>query len=141
VLRCCRCTNLSEFWRNVFYYKKNTLQQFFYCKQYASHNFEFSKHPFHEIRQGVIPIYMLRRQGCFVFHILSCWLCHSYVVEIWFLVRWTALLILIPRKKNSRLIRLQRIYNFWCSMLIFTPFAYCFVTLHGTFMRFLELTY
>jgi hypothetical protein len=39
------------------------------------------------------------------------------------------------------LIRLQRIHNFWCSMLVFTPFAQCFVTLRGTFMRFLELTY
>jgi hypothetical protein len=26
-------------------------------------------------------------------------------------------------------------------MLIFTPFALCFVTLRGVFMRFLELTY
>jgi hypothetical protein len=41
----------------------------------------------------------------------------------------------------NRLIRLQRIYNFLCSMLVFTPFAYCFVTLRGTFMHFPELTY
>jgi hypothetical protein len=41
----------------------------------------------------------------------------------------------------SPLIRLKRIYNFWCSMLVFTPFAYCFVTLSGTFMHFPELTY
>jgi hypothetical protein len=26
-------------------------------------------------------------------------------------------------------------------MLVFTPFAQCFVTLRGTFMHFLELTY
>jgi hypothetical protein len=39
------------------------------------------------------------------------------------------------------LIRLKRIYNFWCSMLVFTPFALCFVTLRGVFMLFLELTY
>jgi hypothetical protein len=26
-------------------------------------------------------------------------------------------------------------------MLVFTPFALCFVTLHGVFMRFLEITY
>jgi hypothetical protein len=38
-------------------------------------------------------------------------------------------------------IRLKRIYNFLCSMLVFTPFALCFVTLCGVFMRFLELTY
>jgi hypothetical protein len=24
---------------------------------------------------------------------------------------------------NSTVIRLQRIHNFWCSMLVFTPFA------------------
>jgi hypothetical protein len=39
------------------------------------------------------------------------------------------------------LIRLKRIYNFWCSMFVFTPFAYYFITLRGTFMHFLELTY
>jgi hypothetical protein len=39
------------------------------------------------------------------------------------------------------LIRLKRIYNFLYSMLVFTPFALCFVTLRGIFMRFLELTY
>jgi hypothetical protein len=42
---------------------------------------------------------------------------------------------------NKSLIRLQRIYNFLYSMLVFTPFAYCFVTLPGTFMHFPELTY
>jgi hypothetical protein len=40
-----------------------------------------------------------------------------------------------------RMIRLKRIYNFWCSMLVFTPFVLCFFTLCGVFMRFLELTY
>jgi hypothetical protein len=39
------------------------------------------------------------------------------------------------------LIRLKRIYNFRCSMLVYAPFALCFVTLRGVFMRFLELTY
>jgi hypothetical protein len=38
-------------------------------------------------------------------------------------------------------IHLQRIYNFLCSMLVFTPFAYCFITLRGTFVHFLKLTY
>jgi hypothetical protein len=38
-------------------------------------------------------------------------------------------------------VRLKRIYNFWCSMLVYTPFALCFVTLHGAFMNFTELTY
>jgi hypothetical protein len=42
---------------------------------------------------------------------------------------------------DTRVIRLKRIYNFWCSMLVFTPFALCFVTLRGVFMRFPELTY
>jgi hypothetical protein len=43
---------------------------------------------------------------------------------------------------NARaMIRLKRIYNFRCSMLVFIPFAYCFVTLRGTFMHFSELTY
>jgi hypothetical protein len=37
------------------------------------------------------------------------------------------------------LIRLKRIYNFLCSMLVFTPFAYYFVTLRGIFMHFPEL--
>jgi hypothetical protein len=45
------------------------------------------------------------------------------------------------QEMNRWLIRLQRIYNFWCSMLVFTPFAYCFITLRGTFMYFPELTY
>jgi hypothetical protein len=39
------------------------------------------------------------------------------------------------------LIRLKHIYNFWCSMLIYTPFSLCFVTLRGVFMHFPELTY
>jgi hypothetical protein len=41
----------------------------------------------------------------------------------------------------SALICLKRIYNFLCSMLVYTPFTLCFVTLHGVFMHFLELTY
>jgi hypothetical protein len=41
----------------------------------------------------------------------------------------------------AMLIHLKCIYNFWCSMLVFTPLALCFVTLHGVFMRFPELTY
>jgi hypothetical protein len=30
---------------------------------------------------------------------------------------------LIFHKLHNTVIRLQRIHNFWCSMLIFTPFA------------------
>jgi hypothetical protein len=40
-----------------------------------------------------------------------------------------------------RVIRPKCIYNFLCSMLIYTPSALCFVTLCGVFMHFLELTY
>jgi hypothetical protein len=36
---------------------------------------------------------------------------------------------------------LKHIYNFWCSMLVYTPFALSFVTLCGVFMHFPELTY
>jgi hypothetical protein len=46
-----------------------------------------------------------------------------------------------PKVLSAALIRLKRIYDFLCSMLVFTPFAYCFVTLSGTFMHFPELTY
>jgi hypothetical protein len=47
----------------------------------------------------------------------------------------------MPRNKCWPLIRLKCIYNFWCSMLVYTPFALCFVTLYDVFMHFLELTY
>jgi hypothetical protein len=58
-----------------------------------------------------------------------------------------ALVFLVPFLTTDKteslgaVIRLKRIYNFLCSMLVFTPFALCFVTLCGVFMRFLELTY
>jgi hypothetical protein len=42
---------------------------------------------------------------------------------------------------GAGVIRLKRIYNFLCSMLVYTPFALCFVTLRGVFMHFLEVTY
>jgi hypothetical protein len=41
---------------------------------------------------------------------------------------------------DEEMIRLKRIYNFWCSMLVYTPFALCFVTLRGVSMHFPELT-
>jgi hypothetical protein len=44
-------------------------------------------------------------------------------------------------KLGGCLICLKRIYNFWCSMLVYTPFALCCVTLRGIFMHFPELTY
>jgi hypothetical protein len=37
---------------------------------------------------------------------------------------------------SEGLIHLKRIYNFWCSMLVYTPFALCFVTLRGVFYAF-----
>jgi hypothetical protein len=37
---------------------------------------------------------------------------------------------------QRRLIRLKRIYNFLCSMLVYTPFALCFVTLRDVFYAF-----
>jgi hypothetical protein len=43
--------------------------------------------------------------------------------------------------RRRGLICLKRIYNFLCSMLVYTPFALCFLTLRGGFMHFLELTY
>ena len=39
------------------------------------------------------------------------------------------------------LIRLKRIYNFWCSMLVLHQFLYILFTLRCTFMHFPELTY
>jgi hypothetical protein len=44
-------------------------------------------------------------------------------------------------KASKYLIHLKRIYNFWCSMLVYAPFVLCFVTLRGIFMQFSELTY
>jgi hypothetical protein len=43
--------------------------------------------------------------------------------------------------EEDPLIRLKHIYNLLCSMLVYTPFALCFVTLRGVFMHFPELTY
>jgi hypothetical protein len=51
------------------------------------------------------------------------------------------LLCVNRRLEGGRVIRLKRIYNFLCSMLVYTPFALCFVTLRGIFMHFPELTY
>jgi hypothetical protein len=42
---------------------------------------------------------------------------------------------------DGEVIRLKHIYNFLCSMLVYTPFALCFVILRGIFMHFLEVTY
>jgi hypothetical protein len=46
-----------------------------------------------------------------------------------------------PEPEKAPLIRLKRIYNFCCSMFVYTPFALCFVTLCDVFMYFPELTY
>jgi hypothetical protein len=59
---------------------------------------------------------------------------NSYSIAIFL---WTS----FKMTNKCSLIRLKRIYNFLCSMLVFTPFALCFVTLRGVFKRFSELTY
>jgi hypothetical protein len=52
------------------------------------------------------------------------------------------LVVTLGEKLSRRkVIRLKRIYNFYCSMLFYTQFALCFVTLRGVFMHFIELTY
>jgi hypothetical protein len=54
------------------------------------------------------------------------------------------LLLLLPPPPSFptwSVIRLKRIYNFWCSMLVYKSFALCFITLRGVFMHFSELTY
>jgi hypothetical protein len=40
-----------------------------------------------------------------------------------------------------RLLRLKRIYNFWCFMLVLHHLLHVLFTLRGIFMRFPELTY
>jgi hypothetical protein len=47
----------------------------------------------------------------------------------------------VARVEYCRMIRLKRIYNFWCSLLVYAPFALCVVTFRGVFMHFPELTY
>jgi hypothetical protein len=37
---------------------------------------------------------------------------------------------------HATVIRLKRIYNFECYMLVYAPFALCFVTLRGVFYAF-----
>jgi hypothetical protein len=85
---------------------------------------------------------------CFKFFDLSTQ-CFTYMIKV-VMVHVTSKIIyfvityLLEYKQElslGMLIRLKRIHNFWCSMLVFTPFALCFVTLHGVFIRFLELTY
>jgi hypothetical protein len=39
------------------------------------------------------------------------------------------------------MIRLKRIYNFLCSMLVLHHFIWVLITLRGIFMHFLELTF
>jgi hypothetical protein len=42
---------------------------------------------------------------------------------------------------SREVIRLKHIYNFLCFMLVYAPFALCFVTLRDVFMHFPKLTY
>ena len=46
-----------------------------------------------------------------------------------------------PTGVASRLIRLQRIYNFLCSMLVLCQYLHVLFTLYNVFMHFLGLTY
>ena len=47
----------------------------------------------------------------------------------------------VPAKVMWYVIRLQRIYNFWCSMLILCQLLHVFPLLYNIFIRFLGLTY
>jgi hypothetical protein len=80
--------------------------------------------------------FLERLYFCFQFYFVLFAAINGWTPTNFFWRRFTLFFI----AKNT-LIRLQRIYNFLCSMLVFTPFAYCFVTLHGTFVHFPELTY
>jgi hypothetical protein len=51
----------------------------------------------------------------------------------WHLVLWWG--------THGYVIRLKRIYNFWCSMLVLHQLLHVLFTLHDIFMHFLELTY
>jgi hypothetical protein len=65
----------------------------------------------------------------FYAHVRVLWSQHSMFYILWSRLCW------------CMLIHLKCIYNFWCSMLVYTPFALCFVSLRGIFMHFPELTY
>jgi hypothetical protein len=87
--------------------------------------------------------YFTALQTNIFFHTICLILCFQQTSEIdnltvsWGKVFWLCC-VQVPR---CWLIRLKRIYNFWCSMLVYTPFALCFVTLRGIFIHFPELTY
>jgi hypothetical protein len=44
--------------------------------------------------------------------------------------------LIFDQIRMRSMIRLKRIFNFWCSMLVYAPFALCFVTLCGIFYAF-----
>jgi hypothetical protein len=71
----------------------------------------------------------------------SFWLLMPFYAPLNDVLSLCMIMAVIALLVGRSLIRLKRIYNFWCSMLVFTSFAYCFVTLRGTFMHFPELTY
>jgi hypothetical protein len=84
---------------------------------------------------------------CFKFFDLSTQ-CSTSLIKLWWCMSpqklffcYTYLLEDEQELSLGMLIHLKRSYNFWCSMLDFTPFALCFITLRGVFMRFPELTY
>jgi hypothetical protein len=93
---------------------------------------------------------------CVSFHVIT-WLLSSYCQDYVFyahvlstlisalnaLLHWSGLWWCMSPKKLFfcfHMIRLKRIYNFWCSMLVLHHFLHVLFTLRGVFMRFLELT-
>jgi hypothetical protein len=64
-------------------------------------------------------------------YIALCDMCNRVKVEH---QKPAGLLQPLPILEWKWVIRLKRIYNFLCSMLVFTPFALCFITLRGIFM-------
>jgi hypothetical protein len=48
---------------------------------------------------------------------------------------------MVLKASSDQVIRLKRIYNFRCSMLILHHLLHVLFTLHDVFMRFPELTY
>jgi hypothetical protein len=51
------------------------------------------------------------------------------------------LVVQVKCEGSEQLIRLKRIYNFLCSMLVLHHLLYVLFTLRGFFMQFSELTY
>jgi hypothetical protein len=55
------------------------------------------------------------------------------------IIAWSINIIMNKKYDNNNIIIASRAY--FLHMLVYTPFALCFVTLRGIFMHFPELTY